>query len=78
VEETNKYYQQYLDTLDEGCSPLPDVTIHEMYLFLSVIVKMRHDQRDMLKACWCILEQFLQPFAETLKQGISYTEISSL
>jgi hypothetical protein len=30
VEETNRYYHQYLDTL-EGRSPLPDVTIQEMY-----------------------------------------------
>jgi hypothetical protein len=26
VEERNRYYHQYLDTLDEGCSPLSDMT----------------------------------------------------
>jgi hypothetical protein len=44
VEETNRYYHQYLDALYEGCSSLPDVTIKEMYLFLSIIVQMGHDQ----------------------------------
>jgi hypothetical protein len=31
LEETNRYYHQYLDTLEEGRFPLPDVTIQEMY-----------------------------------------------
>jgi hypothetical protein len=30
VEESNRYYNQYLGTIDEGCSPLPDMTILEM------------------------------------------------
>jgi hypothetical protein len=36
VEETNRYYYQYLDTLDDGPSPLPDVTESEM--FLAIII----------------------------------------
>jgi hypothetical protein len=40
VEETNRYYHQYLETVVEGCSPLPDVTIPEMHLFLG------HNQTD--------------------------------
>jgi hypothetical protein len=40
VEETNRYYYQYFDMLYEGSAPLPDVTIHEMFLFRSVIVLM--------------------------------------
>ena len=43
VEETNGYYHQYLDTLDEGRSPLPDVTVQEMCLFLTIIVHMGHE-----------------------------------
>jgi hypothetical protein len=27
MEETNRYYHQYLETVDGGCSPLPDVTV---------------------------------------------------
>jgi hypothetical protein len=48
VEETNRYYHQYLDTLDEGCSPLPDVTVQEMYLFLSVTVLLPKRQTGRL------------------------------
>jgi hypothetical protein len=43
VEETNGYYHQYLDTLDEGWSPLPDVTVQEVCLFLTFIVHMGHE-----------------------------------
>ena len=45
VEETNRYYHQYLDTLDEERSPLPDVTVQEMCLFLAIIVQMGHTER---------------------------------
>jgi hypothetical protein len=38
MEETNRYYHQYLDTLDEERSPLPDVTVQEMCLFVAIIV----------------------------------------
>jgi hypothetical protein len=38
-----------LDTLDEGCFPLPYVIMKEMYLFLSIIVQMSDDERDRLK-----------------------------
>jgi len=58
---------------------LPDVTIQEMYCFLSVTVQMGHDQRDIMKSYWSELEQFLCPFTETQgKRQISYTEISIL
>jgi hypothetical protein len=46
VEETNGYYQQYLDVRDDGTSPLPDITESGMFLFLVIIVQMRHDIRD--------------------------------
>jgi hypothetical protein len=48
VEETNRYYHQYLDTLDGGPSPLPDVTESELFLFLVIIVQMGHDICDSL------------------------------
>jgi hypothetical protein len=41
VEETNRYYHQYLPTLDDGPSPLHDVTESEM--FLVITVQMGHD-----------------------------------
>jgi hypothetical protein len=58
VEETNRYDHQYLDTLHEGSSPLPDLTIQEMYLFLSITAQMGHDQKDRIKDYWSILEEF--------------------
>jgi hypothetical protein len=62
VEETNRYYRQYLDTIAEGRSPLPDVTIPEMYVFVSIVLQMGHDQRDRLKDYWSTLEQFFMAF----------------
>jgi hypothetical protein len=52
VEETNRYYDQYLGMLDEIRCPLPDVTIHEMYLFLAIVLQLGHNQRDRLKYYW--------------------------
>jgi len=44
--ETNHYYQDQLERLDEGPSPQPDVTEAEMLLFPSVTKQMRHCIRD--------------------------------
>jgi hypothetical protein len=49
VEETNKYYEQHLDTLHERWSPVPDVTIQEIYFILATIVQMEHGQENTLK-----------------------------
>jgi hypothetical protein len=65
VEQTNLYYKQYFDRQDDdgaSSSPLPDVTLAEMYLFLALIVQMGHDIRDTLKDYWSTLEQFHTPF----------------
>jgi hypothetical protein len=68
VEGTNRYYQQYLDVLDDGPSPLPDVTESEMFLFLAIIVQMRHDVWDSLSDLLVTTEQFLAPFySSTMK-----------
>jgi hypothetical protein len=48
VEETNRYYHQCLDMTGGGRTPLPDMNVQEIYLFLS-IVWVRHNQRDTLK-----------------------------
>jgi hypothetical protein len=39
VEETNRYYHRYLDTLDKGQSQLPDVTVQEMCLFWAFLCR---------------------------------------
>jgi hypothetical protein len=43
VEETNRYYNEYLNKLEDGPSPRPDVTDSEMFLFLGIIIQMGHD-----------------------------------
>jgi hypothetical protein len=71
VEETNQYYQQYLDTLDNGPSPAPDITACEMFLFLAIIVQMGHDIRDSLKDYGTVTEQFCTPFySKTLTRNM--------
>jgi hypothetical protein len=62
VEETKRYYHQCLDALDEGQSPLSDMTVQEMCLFLAVTLQMGHDQRDTLSEHWLTLEQYLTAF----------------
>jgi hypothetical protein len=50
VADTNKYYNQYLDTLEnDGCSLLPDVTIQKIYVFPVLIIQLRDDEQDTLK-----------------------------
>jgi len=67
--ETNRYYHQYLDTLDEGQFPLPDMTVQNMCLFLAIIVQMGHGQRGMLKDYWSTLGQYLMAlYRNTVKR----------
>jgi hypothetical protein len=42
VVETNRYYHDHLDRLDEEPSPLPDVTEAEMLVFLVITIQMGH------------------------------------
>jgi hypothetical protein len=68
VVETNRYYHQYLDRLDDGPSR-PDVTNSEMFLFLGIIIQMGHDIRDRIKDYWSTAEQFHRPFySNTMKR----------
>jgi hypothetical protein len=62
VEEFSRYYQQYLDFLENGPSLVPDITESEMFLFLVVVIQMGHDIHDNLKDYWSTTEQFLSPF----------------
>jgi hypothetical protein len=45
VVETHSYYQQYFEKLEDGPSPLPDVTETGMFLFLTLALQMR-DETD--------------------------------
>jgi hypothetical protein len=70
VEETNRYYHQYLDSLEDGPSPIPDVTDSKTFLFTGVIIQMGHDIRNRLRDYWTTAEQFLMSFySRTLKRG---------
>ena len=48
VGETNCYYHDYNDRLDDGLSPELDVTGAEMFAFLALTVQMVHGVRDKL------------------------------
>jgi len=58
LEETNRYYHYYWDKLDKAWSPLPDMTVQDMCLFLAIIVQMGHDLKDY----WSTLGQYLMAF----------------
>jgi hypothetical protein len=79
VEKTNRYHEQYLDTLDKGQLPLSHVTIQEMYSFLAIRLQMGHDEKETMKAYWSTAEQLSVPFYGKTKQDILlYTKISVL
>ena len=40
VVETNRYYNDNIDRLDDGPSPKPDVTEAEMFVFLALTIQM--------------------------------------
>jgi hypothetical protein len=46
-----------MDTLVERQSPWFDVSVKEMYLILTIIVPMRHDQKGTLRDYWLTQEQ---------------------
>jgi hypothetical protein len=46
VVETNRYYHDYIDSLDNGPSPDPDVTEAEMFVFLALTIQLGHGVRD--------------------------------
>jgi hypothetical protein len=60
VAEINKFYNHYLDSLDNdnGCSQLSDVTAGDVCIFGSII----QDEQDTLKDYWSTLEQLYVPF----------------
>jgi hypothetical protein len=62
VEETYRYYHQYLDTLDKWQSLYPNVTSQSICLFLAIIVQMGHNHKDMVKVYWLTPEQYFVAF----------------
>jgi hypothetical protein len=52
VVQTNRYYHDYTDRLDNGPSPEPVITEAEMFVFLSLATKMGHGIMDKMRDCW--------------------------
>jgi hypothetical protein len=54
VEKNNRYEycHHYYDSKGDGNPASKDVTLEEKYLFLALILKMDHNQRDTLKEYW--------------------------
>jgi len=66
VVETNRYYHDYIDRLDDGPSPEPDVTEAEMFV-LALTIQIGHGVRDRVTDYWATLDQlytFLQHYDE--------------
>jgi len=69
VVETNRYYHDHLDRLDEGPAPQPDVTEAEMLVLLAGILQMGHCIRDKLTDYWSRSYNFHTPFyGNTMKR----------
>jgi len=52
VVETNRYYQDYIDRLDDGPSPEPNITEAKTFVFLAMTIQMGHGVRDKLTDYW--------------------------
>ena len=66
VVETNRYYQDYIDGLDDGLCPEPDITEAEMFVFLALPIQMGHGVRDKLTDYWSTLDQLYTPYYGTM------------
>jgi len=75
VLETNRYYHDYLNKLDDGPSPDPDVTEAEMFVFLALTIQMGHGVRDKLTDYWSTLDQVYTPFYGTMMNRDGYLPI---
>jgi len=75
VVETNHYYHDYIDRLDDGPSPEPDVTEAEMFVFLALKIQMGHGVRDKLTDYWATVDQLCTPFYGTMMKRDRYLHI---
>ena len=54
--ETNCYYRYYIDRLDDGPSPEPDVTEAEMFVFLALTIQVGHGIREKQTDYWTTVD----------------------
>jgi len=72
VVETNRYYHDYIHSLDDGPSPEPDVTEAKMFVFLALTIQMGHGVRDKLTDYWATVDQLYTPFYGTIMKWDRY------
>jgi len=75
VVETSCHYHDYIDRLDNGPSPDPDITEAEMFVFLALTIQMGHGIRDKLTDYWATVDQLYTPFYSTMMKWDRYLHI---
>jgi hypothetical protein len=64
VVETNWHYHHYLETPDDGLSPVSDMTEYQIFLFTAVTIQMGHCIQNQLTRvldnCGLLLHAFVQ------------------
>ena len=73
--ETNCYCHDYIDILDNGPSPEPDVTEADMFMFLALTIQMGHGVRDKLTDYRATVDQLYTPFYGTMMKRDRYLHI---
>jgi len=73
--ETNRYYHDYIDRLDGGPSPEPDVTEADMFVFLALTIEMGQGVRDKLTDYRATVDQLYTPFYGTMMKWYQYLHI---
>jgi len=73
--QTNCYYHDYIDRLDDGSSPEPDVSEAEMFMSLALTIQMGHGVRDKLTDNWATEDQLYTSFYSTLMKQDQYLHI---
>jgi len=75
VMKTNRYYQDYIDRLDNGPSHETDVTEAETFVFMALTIQMGHGIIDKLTDYWSTLDQLYTPFYGTMMKRDGYLHI---
>jgi hypothetical protein len=66
VVEGNCCYHDYIDRLNGGLSPEPEVAGTEMFVFLALTIQMGHGVRDKLTDYWASKDQLYTTSCDTL------------
>jgi len=62
VEQTNIYYEQFLDQQGGPSRQLPDIMLPDMMTFIALALQMGHVLKDALHDYWSRLRQTRSPF----------------